>query len=196
MDEIKSAREIAREKTEKLGEVTEEERLRWKYIPEGEKLAVKYLNRDCDLAVELSHYEEKAKKYIIKGAEAVLLIGIDLPKNDLAISKNKRAMDGLRSLKSDKAAIDKVYSEIRNFFNHYIEQGEQQRKQTYESLKAEFKAKLQQAVEQQLGSGVGVEIDVESLPQFMEEWRKTLVQLDWQYIRLLDEYKRELKSIN
>lgn len=196
MDEMKSAREIAREKTEKLGEVTEEERLRWKYIPEGEKLAVKYLNRDCDLAVELSHYEEKAKKYIIKGAEAVLLIGIDLPKNDLAISKNKRAMDGLRSLKSDKAAIDKVYSEIRNFFNHYIEQGEQQRKQTYESLKAEFKAKLQQAVEQQLGSGVGVEIDVESLPQFMEEWRKTLVQLDWQYIRLLDEYKRELKSIN
>ncbi len=34
-EEIKSAREIAMEKVEKLGEVTEEERLKWKYVPEG-----------------------------------------------------------------------------------------------------------------------------------------------------------------
>jgi len=43
MDEIKSAREIATEKVDKLGEVTDEERLRWKYTPEGEKLAARYL---------------------------------------------------------------------------------------------------------------------------------------------------------
>jgi len=33
MSDIKSAREIAMEKVEELGEVTEEERLRWKYVP-------------------------------------------------------------------------------------------------------------------------------------------------------------------
>ena len=39
MSDIKSAHEIAMEKVEKLGEVTDEERLKWKYVPEGEKLA-------------------------------------------------------------------------------------------------------------------------------------------------------------
>jgi hypothetical protein len=46
MDDIKSAREIAMEKVEKLSEATDEERLEWKYVPEGEKLAAKYLKQD------------------------------------------------------------------------------------------------------------------------------------------------------
>ena len=43
MGEIKSALEIAMEKIEKLGEPTEEERLKWKYVPQGEELAARYL---------------------------------------------------------------------------------------------------------------------------------------------------------
>ncbi len=42
MGDIKSAREIAMEKIDKIGEPSEEERLEWKYIPEGEKLAARY----------------------------------------------------------------------------------------------------------------------------------------------------------
>ncbi len=41
MGDIKSAREIAMEKVEKLGEATEEERLKWKHIPKGEELATR-----------------------------------------------------------------------------------------------------------------------------------------------------------
>ena len=48
-EEIKSALEIAMEKIEKLGEVTEEERLKWKYTPVGEKLAAKYLKQDSNI---------------------------------------------------------------------------------------------------------------------------------------------------
>lgn len=51
-------------------------------------------------------------------------------------------------------------------------------------------------MEQQIGSAEGLEISVESLPQFQEEWQRTLAQLDSQYIGLLDEYKQGLKSIN
>ena len=40
MGDIKSAREIAMEKVEELGEPTDEERLRWKYTPEGEKIVL------------------------------------------------------------------------------------------------------------------------------------------------------------
>jgi hypothetical protein len=194
-DEIKSAREIALAKTNKLGEATEEERLRWKYIPEGEKLANKCLNKEYDLKAELSRYKEKEKKYIIKGAEPILLASIGLPKSELAKSRNERAMAGLKSIKSDRSSVEAVFGKIKYIFDHYADQGKQQREQAYESLKAEFKNKLDQAIEQQLGVVAGLEVNVESLPQFQEEWRRTLVMLDSEYTNILDGYKQELKAI-
>jgi len=196
MGDIKSAREIAMEKVEKLGEATEEERLRWKYVPEGEKLATRYLKQDCNLVAEMSKYEGKVRKYVIGGAGDILIRNISLPSNDLAKRHNKRAMDGLKTLKSDKVAVENVFSKIRSIFNHYIEQGEQQRKQAYESLKTEFEAKIRQALQQQLGSLIGIKIDVERQPQFQEEWRRLQIQLDSQYLRLLEEYKQELSGIS
>jgi len=194
MGGIKSAIEIAMEKIEKLDKATDEERLRWKYIPEGEKLAVKYLKQDCNLVVEMSQYEENIAKYVIEGASDILIRNISLPKNDLAKSSNRKAMDGLKNLKSDKVGVENVFSQIRRIFNHYVEQGEQQRKQAYESLKTECEAKIRQVIQQQMGS-VGIKIDVERHPQFQEEWLKIQAQLDAQYLKHLDEYKQELLSI-
>ena len=195
-EEIKSALQIAMEKVEKLGAATEEERLEWKYVPEGEKLAARYLKQDINLVAELGKYEETAKRYIGKGAGDILIRNINLPKDSLSKRNNKRAMDGLKTLKNDKVSVENIYSRIRHVFDHYAEQGEQQRKQAYESLKAEFETKVQQAMSQQLGSFVGVKIDVEKQPQFQEEWYKLWTQLDAQYIKLLDEYKQELLAIN
>ena len=195
MGDIKSAREIAMEKVEKLGKATDEERLRWKYVPEGERLAARYIKQDCNLVAELSQYEKKVTRYVIEGAVDILVRNINLPKNDLTRRNNKRAMDGLKTLKSDKVGVENVYSKIRRIFNHYMEQGEQQRKQAYESLKTEFEAQVQQAAQQQLGLPMRIKIDVERQPQFQEEWRKIQAQLDSQYLKLLDEYKQELLSI-
>ena len=195
MSDIKSAREIAMEKVEKLGKATDEERLKWKYIPEGERLAARYLKQGCNLVVELSQYQENVRKYIVEGAGDILIRNIDLPKDDLAKRKNRQAMDGLKTLKSDKVGVENVYSKLRRIFEHYIEHGEQQRKQAYESLKTEFEAKIQEAVQQQLGTLVGIRVDVERQPQFQEEWRKMQSQLDSQYVMLLDEYKQELRAI-
>ena len=195
MGDIKSAREIAMEKVEELEGATEDERLRWKYVPEGERLAARYLKEECNLVAELSKYEEKATKYVVEGATEVLIRNINLPNGDLARRNNKRAMDGLKILKRDKASVENVYSKLRRIFDHYLKEGEQQRKQAYERLKTEFEAKVQQALQQQLGSLVGIKIDVERQPQFQEEWRRVQAQLDSQYYKLLDEYKRELLAI-
>lgn len=195
MSDIKSAAEIAKEKVEKLGEVTEEERLRWKYVPEGEKLAARHLKQDCNLAVELKQYEEKTRKYIVEGAAGILIRYINLPTSDIALKNNKSAMEGLKEIKSDKVSVENVYSKIRRIFSHYTEQGRQQRKQAYESLKTEFEVKVKQAVQQQIGTSAGIKIDIEKQPQFREEWRKLEAQLNSQYLKLLDEYKQELLAI-
>lgn len=196
MGEIKSAAEIAREKIEKLGEVTEEERLKWKYGPEGEKLAARYIKTDCNLVNELSKYEEKARKLVIQGINDILLRNISLPKNSIASKATKKAMEGLKAIKNDKVAVENVFSKIRHIMEHYTQQGEQQKRQAYESLKKEFEAKVQQAIKQQMGVNAQMKIDIERQPQFLEEWQKVQAQMESQYVTLLEEYKKELTAID
>jgi hypothetical protein len=196
MGEIKSAAEIAREKIEKLGGVTEEERLKWKYVPEGEKLAARYIKEDYNLVTELDKYEEKARKHVIDGSTDIFIRNISLPMNEMARRNTKKAMEGLKTVKSDKVAVENVFSKIRHVLEHYVQQGEQQKKQAYESLKAEFEARIQQAIKQQTGvNAAQMKIDVERQPQFQEEWQKLQAQMESQYTQLLDEYKQELSAI-
>ncbi len=195
-DIIKSAQEIAMEKIARLGEASEEERRKWKNVPAGEKLATKYLKEDTNLVAELSHYPEADRKYVVEGAAGVLIRNLGLPKNDALKKMNRRIMDGLKVMKSDKVAVENAFSRIRRVFDHYASQGEQQRRQAYQQLKVEFGAKLQQAVKKQMGPYARTDnIDVERQPQFQEEWRRAVAQLDGQYQKLLDEYKQELEKL-
>ena len=196
MGEIKSAAEIAQEKLAKIGEPTEEERLKWKYGPEGEKLAALYLRENKNLVSEVKKYDSKARQVITASVNDILLRNISLPLNEAGRRTNKKAMDGLKELKNDKVAVENVYSKMRQVLDHYVQEGEQQKKQAYETLKAEFEAKIQQAIKQQTGVDAKMNIDVEKQPQFQEEWQRMQAQLEGQYVKLLDEYKKELAAID
>ena len=196
MGDIKSAREIAMEKLEKLGEATEEERLKWKLEPKGQELAARYLKEDCNLVAELGKYQESGRKYVAAGASEVLVRNVELPRNEAIRRTNKKAMDGLKLVKNDKTGVENSHSRIRQIFSHYTEQGEQQRRQAYEQLRSQFEAKVQQAMQQQLGTNAKMRVDVERQPQFQEEWRKLQIQLEEPYLEHLREYRQEILSID
>ena len=196
MGDIKSAREIAMEKIDKLGEPTEEERLEWKYLPEGEKLAARFLKQEVELQAELKKFDKKAARYISEGINTVLIKNIILPENEIAKKLGKRAMEGIKLIKTDKSHTDSALNQIRHVFDHYEQQGAQQRKQAYEALKADFQAKVEQALKQQMGTTSGLRIDIEKQPQFQEEWRKLKAQLDDQYTKVLNQYKEELEALS
>jgi hypothetical protein len=197
MGDIKSAAEIAREKLEKIGAPTEEERLKWKYAPEGEKLAARYLKEDAvNLAAEVKKYDDKARKVIVAGVNDILQRNISLPRNEAARKTNKKAMDGLKALKSDKVAVENIFSRMRHVLDHYVQEGDKQKKQAYEALKTGFEAKVQQAIRQKTGVNARIKVDVEKQPQFLEEWQRVQAQMEAQYANLLDDYKKELAAIN
>ena len=108
-DEIKSAREIAMEKIAALDAVTADDKLKWKYVPEGEQLALKYFKDGQDIATALSSYAQDAQPYVRSGAEEVLLSNIQLPVNESVQNRNKKAMDGVLSVKKDKNAATKLH---------------------------------------------------------------------------------------
>jgi len=195
MGEMKSAFERAMERAESLGKASEEDLRKWKYLPEGERLAAKYLKDECDLAAEIGRYDDNVRQHVVEGAQGILVKNIDLPRNELAKRTNKKAMEAIKELKRDKVSVENVYTKLRRIFNHYEQEGEQQRRQAYEDLKRDVEARMQQAMEQQLGAAAPMKINVETQPQFQQEWRRTLAQLESQYLRLLDEYKQEILNV-
>lgn len=195
MDEMKSAFEKAMERAESLGKASEEDLKKWEYVPEGERLAAEYLRDECDLVVELGKYDDEVRKHISTGAQGVLIGNIDLPRNDVAKKNNKKAMEAIKELKRDKVSVENVYTKMRRIFNHYEQEGEQQRRQAYEEIKKDVEAKMRQAIQQELGPSASTKVNVEAQPQFQQEWRRALSQMDSQYIKLLDEYKQEILSI-
>lgn len=195
MADIKSAWEIAQEKLGKIGEATPEERVRWKYIPEGERLAAQYIKDDTNLAAEINKYNNAGeRKYVKEGVEEVLIRNISLPTTDFAKKNNKRIMDTLKSLKKDKVAVENSYSQMRRIFQHYVSTGEEQRKQAYQQLKMDFAGRLREAMAQQ-GINPETRVDVERQPEFQSEWRKMSARLDEQYIKHLDEFRKQLMAV-
>ncbi len=195
-DDIKSAFEIAMEKIAELEEVTPEDKLKWKFTPEGEQAALKYFKEGQDIAGAIAHFPKEAQPFVRTGAEEVLLSNIQLPSNKVLEERNKKAMDGLPAVKADKNGTNKLLNQMKQILEHYTDQGAEQRKQTYEQLKQQYEVKLKKAVSKQLGSKAegDLGISVETLPQFQEEWRRVSAQMDDQYLKLLDEFKKELRK--
>ena len=194
MSEMKSAFERAMERAESLGAASEEDVKKWKYLPEGEKLAALYLKDEGDLLSELDGYDEEARRIVVEGAQEVMVRNLDLPRNEQAKRTNKKVMEAIRELKRDKVALENVYTKIRRIFGHYEQEGEQQRRQAREATKQEVEARMIQAM-QQMGQAPPARMNVETQPQFQQEWRKVLAQLDSQYLNLLDEAKQEIRGI-
>ncbi len=194
MDEMKTALERAMERADRLGKASEEDTRRWKYRPDGERLAGLHLKDELDLGTEVGKFDDMARKEVIAGALDVLMRNIELPRNEAVRKSSKKAMEAIKDLKADKVAVENVCTKVRRLFSHYEEEGEQQRKQAQEEIKREVEGKLRQAMQQQ-GYPAQSRINVESHPQFQQELRRALAQLDGQYMRLLDEYKQELAAI-
>ena len=196
MADIKSALDIAKEKLEKMEGATEEERLRWKSLPVGEALAAKYLKGEANLLAELGKYSGRQREYIVEGISRVLANAISLPRNEEKRRANRQAMDGLKLISKDKAAVENIYSNMRRIFDHHVGQGAEQRQQAHEQLKAEFERRIKEAQQREIGAFKGMKIDVERQPQFQEEWRRAQLRLDGPYETYLREFRHELLTIH
>jgi len=193
-DEIKSAYEIAMEKLASIEAPTEDEKNTWKYVPEGEKLAARYLKGEADL--ELGKYDAGTRPFVARGAADVLLPGIKLPRTDAERNAVTQVIAGMRRLKSDTVALEALLARLQQVFDHYAQTGAAQIAQAREQLKQQMTARVQQALAQQLGSGANLAIDIEAQPEFQAEWRKVRAQLEGQYDQLIEEVRAQIRALD
>ncbi|APV44091.1 hypothetical protein Dform_00736 [Dehalogenimonas formicexedens] len=194
MGEIRSAKEIAAERLKDIGEITEEDRLRWKFVPAGEKLGQRYMSERLDIEGELATFDDKQLPFVKQGMTQSLLIYLDLPRNETIETRNYKVMEGLMQIKEDKQSAATALGQLQRVFEHYAQQGEAQRAQAKQTLKNKFEQSLKQALRAQ-GKAYPDQVNVEQFPQFEEEWRRTLAQMEQQYVKSLDEIKKHLAQI-
>lgn len=193
MGEMKSAYEKAMEKIEKLGKPSPEEVGELEYVPKGNLIAARYLKgEDIELVEEINRFEQKVRKYIHRGVEEILLENIALPQKEAQALANKRAIEGLVSLKKDKKNSQALLEQLRMVFNYYEKAKQQVAQQARQAVEMKL-SEAMKAMEQQ--SGMKLRIDVESQPEYKEGLFKAMAQLNQQYEKALKDWREHIKML-
>ena len=192
MAEIKSALEIALEKAERYGRATKEELLQDQHQEKGRQLAVQFLKEEGDLEAELANLPPEAQAAAQQAAKEVLIRNISLPRDESVDPRAARALEGLLLVASNQKGMTRLKEEVENIWQQFLVARNGARQQ----LKASFSQQLRnvtQALEAQYGQRLQVE--VEHLPQFQEEWRKFEANLMQQYEPILEDRKARMATL-
>lgn len=191
MAEIKSAMEMALERAERFGRATKEEMAEARYREQGQHLAVNFLKDEGDLGAELNAVPPEVLPAVKAAVREVLLRNVVLPRNGELDPRLSRALEGLLLAAEQKKAMARFKSEVEQLLNNFL----QVRNNAYQQLRSRFAASLgdyTRALEMQLRQKVRLE--VEQLPQFQEEWRRFMGQLQEQFEPLLEELKARMQQ--
>lgn len=194
MAEIKSAWQIALEKTEKIKSDPASIKAHEKK-DEGRKLASLLLNGEKtvkDLQKTIKDYSRDEEKWVREGAIDSLIANLVLPSQVVDTERLNRIKAGLGFLSGQRGRTDYIIDQIADFLKQYIENKNQVR----EHLLARFERSLRQKEElisKQLGAPV--HLNPEQDPEFARALGDNYRQLNNQYSQALEQAKSELKRI-
>ena len=194
MDRIKSALEKAMERAEQMEAPTEEERLEWKWAPEGTKLATAFLNSKVELAAEVAKVQQPARRFLMKGIADVLLENLRLPRSEHAFKTNERILEVLKQL--SQGPMGEIADRFRYVFTQYAQFHPQQQQEAYDQLKEQMQTQLEQAIQQQPGTQRPVSPgNIEATPEFQTQWLRTIAQLEEPYEEHLRDFRRQIRAL-
>ncbi len=193
MAEIKSALELALEKAEQYGKATKDDLLQDKFKEQGRQLAVQYLKEeDLDLEKALAALSPEAQSSARFAMREVFLRNIILPKDETIDPRQNKALEGLMVTATNKKGMTRLKQEVDQLLQQFL----MARNNAYQQLKNSFSQSLgnyTRALEAQLKSKVRLE--VESLPEFQQEWRKFEGNLTTQFEPILENRKQQMLNL-
>jgi len=195
MSEIKSALEIALEKTQNI-EGNKEKLEKHEAIQKGKQIVSKFLmepkSPDYDLVKFLKSLEGKKRDWAREGAFQTTLSNITLPMQEEDLEKLQAVESALGAVIKEKKHISQMMAQLKDFFTQYLGHREQLRQQMEEQFAPKLKEK-QEAISRQVGTEVVLEAS--SDPDFVAALKSNQAQLDEQYQNALGEFKGQLESL-
>jgi len=194
-DKIKSAWEKAMERfEEKNKNVSDSDIMRMECLPEGQKLAGRFLAEpQFDLAAALAQYDNERQKLVLKALEDTLISRLVLPEDEQAMQDNRRVMEGLLQLKKDKEALSPLMGELEHIFNYYL----QAREQAGRSLEEDFRSRIEGALrERGIEPGPGVQVDPKRHPRYQDEMTKLMGQINEKFMPSFEQIRQRIKQLD
>ncbi len=194
MSKIRSALEIALEKTESVE--SNPERIQEELLTKkGQRMFSKYLFEKAytleDIQKKISSYEGKDRSYLLNGIANALVSNISLPQNDLYVEQLGEIKEAVEAL-TPYDDVKEQFVQLDRFFQQYL----QQVGQMEDALKKQYAPKLRQKQQQMAKQyGTMVELTPEQDPEFMELLNSHQQQLDDQYRKVLDDFKKQVRTM-
>ncbi|MBN1798613.1 MAG: hypothetical protein JW822_08540 [Spirochaetales bacterium] len=193
MDKIKSAWEIALEKTKNVKADRESLKER-EYLEQGKKIISAHLDnpKQGDVNSSLKKIAKNYQGLAKKGMVETLLSNLTLPLTDFTSQRNTLVQQTFSLLFPDSQEVAAIFAQLEQFFNRFAED----RKSIQEQIKTQYMPKLQQkaeAIARQLGTEV--ELDPFADPEFNAILKKSLAQFDERYNAVLRQAKDELQRL-
>ena len=196
MNRMKSAFELAMERAMELEEPDEDQKLEWELGPKGRRLAGQFLKGQGAPFTTIEGEPSRRRAYLVKGMMEALVSNLQLPKSDGANFTNEKVMEGIERLLTGKAGVKELLERIRYVTDQYWQFGMPQREQAYAQLKAQFEAQVMGAMSRQMGQQAqGMQVNVETMPEFQQQWLSVSSQMDLQYEQHLEDFRKQLMEL-
>ncbi len=190
MADIKSALELALEKAEQYGRASKEEMDLAQYQEQGSRLAVQFLKGEGDLEADLKSLPPQIQSAARMASKEVFLRNLGLPRENAVDPRQDRAVEGLLLVAENRKAMAQLQTELGQILQQYVHF----RSNALQQLKGRFAAgvgQMQQSMEAKYRQPMNV--DVERLPQFQEEWLRFKSQLQQQFEPVLATLKEKMR---
>jgi len=188
--EIKSALELALEKAEQYGRASREEMELVQYQEQGARLAVQFLKGEGDLSADLKSLPPQTQPAARLAIKEVFLRNLGLPRENAVDPRQDLAVEGLLLVADNRKAMAHLQTEMEQLLQQFL----QFRSNALQQLKARFAAgvgQMQQSMEAKYRQPMN--LDVERLPQFQEEWLRFKGQLQQQFEPVLANLKERMR---
>ena len=188
MAEIKSTLDMVMERAARIGTASKEDINHEEAVKKGMRLAACYLRGDdVHLQEELHKEPDANKRFVLKGVVQTMLRNIVLPREAEQQELAEKAMNGLVEASQAGGELLQVFGEMKKILDQYL----QHRQQLQDQLKAQFAQQMemmQQNLAQQ--TGMSMKLDPSQHPKYQEEWQRIQAELNDQYGRALEQYKK------
>ena len=193
---MKSAFELAMERAMAMEEPDEEQKLEWELGPKGRRLAGLFLKGQGAPFTTIEGESPQRRAYLVKGMTEALVTNLQLPKSDGANYTNEKVMEGIQRLLAGKAGVKELLERVKYVMDQYRQFGMPQREQAYAQLKAQFETQVMGAMARQMGQPAqGMQVNVETMPEFQQQWLSVSSQMDSQYEQHLEDFRKQLLEL-
>ena len=189
MAEIKSALELALERAEQYGRASKEEMDLAQHQEQGRRLAVQFLKGEGDLEADFKGLPPQTQPAARLAIKEVFLRNLGMPRENAVDPRQDRAMEGILLAADNRKAMALLQTELEQILQQFLHF----RSNALQQLKARFAAGMGQMQKGEAQNRQPMNLDVERLPQFQEEWLRFKGQLQQQFEPVLANLKEKMR---